>query len=786
MILRTLVMFSALLVTSCGGGSDDTPPPKKVPSIPTDFIPSLYSGITSQAFLENDPTRLFISIITGNIIDDSVGAVFSSGNSDVVDDRLVGRCGGFATFINELDPINLLGRLFLDFESFDDCSGSIINGGLLLEIIELEQNSDEPANATFTFRNTQFTNSDSSIILAGDVNFEFDQDENSESYTSQLFELSDTTNEYTFRFENYSEKIYYSDSSRTREMELAANGRIFASDYGFIDITTFRDRVCMRADIYNCDTDFSRFASVHLQGELQSSASLKFIDANTIGLGVSDVGVDVDTNGDGEIDFFFSEAYGTPEPAYVAYLGPNAEYLLTEQLSLAEIAQSSVIPQSSDVSFDWTLTGANSSLNNTCYTPHPFNFFFQQSRIIGADTDNPELLFLGMGDFCLRLEINERNTNTNLEPTDNVVIRLLEKQLFVSREFPLTLSMHSDASQWFEYTHLNDDDRKDLLVRQRAGIYFYLQNEQGTFDLGSVADTPDNFPAFSSDTVRVDLNNDHNIDLVYADSNNNIYYTLQTDNRLFDEPVLITGVTVGDEILSGNLNNDAMLDLVFVSDDGFNIVLQNSEGFDAPLFYEAELTDGIFNIALLRDSFVGDSDNNGIDEIIYELDYVITEQRTVESLSIENGSLELETLWSAGQITNNEAMANALTLVDIDLDGDKDFVSFTSDEVRILEKIEGELIYKFIPFTSNLEDNGIAKTVTFADFNNDDNLDMFLDIDGRYSAVLLQNNDNTFQSVVATPLITSNETLDDINGDGIVDVVSVVDQVISIRYGQID
>jgi len=229
--------------------------------------------------------------------------------------------------------------------------------------------------------------------------------------------------------------------------------------------------------------------------------------------------------------------------------------------------------------------------------------------------------------------------------------------------FPST-SNNSQTSNWGDYD--NDGDL-DLFICNMAGQNnYFIINNSGVFSLNTTSNISSD-GGTSNDANWVDYDNDGDLDLFVANSNNEKNFLYKNNgNGSFTKQ--ISGNIVNDYGTSlgscwGDYNNDGFLDLYVCNAYSSNFLYKNNgNGTFTKITNGSIVTDNNYSYGL---SWV-DYDNDG------DLDLYVTNSNGQNNKLYKNNANGTFTSITAGNIVNDGGISRSSTWADIDHDGDLD------------------------------------------------------------------------------------------------------------------
>lgn len=260
---------------------------------------------------------------------------------------------------------------------------------------------------------------------------------------------------------------------------------------------------------------------------------------------------------------------------------------------------------------------------------------------------------------------------------------------------------------------------------------FYLNNGDGSF-----VDAGERIPVSgtSNAVLILDINVDGHDDIVIGNNGQNrilindghARFTDETNNRLEE----VNDVT--QSVAAGDMNNDGFIDLVFANEGKNRIVINNGQG----TFKDESATRMIYRATLeeSREVDLGDVDGDGDLDIFFGNVAAFVENADKQNRLLVNDGKGFFKDVTQASLPKDQDRSFAGTFFDIDKDGDLDIITGNvngdqfggSTPFRVyLNNGKG----KFTDGTSAVfpqSATGRGFDMEFADFNNDDKIDIYM------------------------------------------------------------
>jgi hypothetical protein len=260
---------------------------------------------------------------------------------------------------------------------------------------------------------------------------------------------------------------------------------------------------------------------------------------------------------------------------------------------------------------------------------------------------------------------------------------------------------------------------------------FYLNNGDGSF-----VDAGERIPVSgtSNAVLILDINVDGHDDIVIGNNGQNrilindghARFTDETNNRLEE----VNDVT--QSVAAGDMNNDGFIDLVFANEGKNRIVINNGQG----TFKDESATRMIYRATLeeSREVDLGDVDGDGDLDIFFGNVAAFVENADKQNRLLVNDGKGFFKDVTQASLPKDQDRSFAGTFFDIDKDGDLDIITgnvnggqFGGSTPFRVYKNNGK--GKFTDGTSTVfpqSATGRGFDMEFADFNNDDKIDIYM------------------------------------------------------------
>lgn len=250
-----------------------------------------------------------------------------------------------------------------------------------------------------------------------------------------------------------------------------------------------------------------------------------------------------------------------------------------------------------------------------------------------------------------------------------------------------------------------------------------------------------------------DYDNDGDVDLFVANDIQSNFLYRNNGNGSFTK--ITSGVIVNDGGRSfgatwGDYDNDGDLDLFVANDDQNNFLYRND---GPPNFTFSKITSGVIvnDGGLSYGAAWGDYDNDG------DLDLFVNNKGGTNNFLYSNNGNGTFNKVTSGIIVNDGGNSRAASWGDFDNDRDLDlFVANTGPQNNFLYRNDGPPNFTFSKITTGaiVNDGGNSHGVSWGDYENDGDLDLFVANTANQSNFLYSNNGNgTFTKITTGAIV---------------------------------
>lgn len=198
----------------------------------------------------------------------------------------------------------------------------------------------------------------------------------------------------------------------------------------------------------------------------------------------------------------------------------------------------------------------------------------------------------------------------------------------------------------------------------------------------------------------------------------------------------------------GDYDADGDLDLFIANDEGQKNELYRNKG-------NGEL-ERLQNNVIVRDSYSssggcwGDFDRDG------DLDLFVSNKNGINNQLFKNMGFSLFVEITEGDIVNNGGSSTQACWADYDNDGNIDlFVANKSGENNFLYRNKGKGEFERIVNGAIVNDGGDSRSAAWGDFDNDNDMDLFVaNTQGQANFLYQNNGDGTFTALTDNPIVT--------------------------------
>jgi hypothetical protein len=469
----------------------------------------------------------------------------------------------------------------------------------------------------------------------------------------------------------------------------------------------------------------------------------------------------VDIDNDGDYDIFIGENTGTIK--YYMNTGNNITPAFTEQtgtsnpfnaVDIGSDAAPTFIDIDNDLDFDAFISESNGAINyykNTGNNTTPTfteqtgtsNLFYNIDvgadaliALMDIDNDGDEDAFIGENDGVIYYYQNTGNGTTPV----------FTEQTGTNNPFN-GVDMGTDVSPAF--VDIDNDGDFDSFIGENNGTINYYKNTGNSttpiFTQQINTANPLSLVDVGSNIVLsfIDIDNDGDADSFIGENNGNINYfqnTGSTSTAAFVEKTStdnpFNGIDVGSNSAPSfiDIDNDSDFDAFIGESDGAINYYKNTGNSSSPAFTETTGTDNPFNGVDVGDNavlFLIDIDNDGDkDAFIGESDGTINYYKNTGNSS---SPVFTETTGTDNPFNGVDVGDNSTpSLIDIDIDGDKDAFIGTKDGTIYYYKNTGNSSNPIFTVQTGTDnpfngvDVGDYATPAFVDIDNDSDFDAFI------------------------------------------------------------
>lgn len=184
----------------------------------------------------------------------------------------------------------------------------------------------------------------------------------------------------------------------------------------------------------------------------------------------------------------------------------------------------------------------------------------------------------------------------------------------------------------------------------------------------------------------------------------------------------------------------------------FCILIFCTAAYTQNIFTETTSNAGIANTGFNYGVAVGDYDNDGLEDLYFSRS---NDESNVLYKNMGGGVFEDRTT-EAGLMVNNTTIASSFA--DIDNDGDLDLFVGNRNEADVLYLNNGDGTFTDISASAGIQDISETRSANWADVNGDGYLDLYCANLNAANALLINNGDNTFTDQTVQSGVTDNQT----------------------------
>ena len=405
---------------------------------------------------------------------------------------------------------------------------------------------------------------------------------------------------------------------------------------------------------------------------------------------------------------------------------------------------------------------------NNCYIDDYF-LWFRQNLADGSykwPVKDSELSVVG---FFRQLNDIYGNRWYTINPRDYADMQLLQAD-FNKITDGAVVSDGGD-SRGVVFADFNNDDYVDLFILNRNDeVNFYYKNNGGVLERQTTGNIVTR-TSFSRSATAGDYDNDGNMDIFIANSNNETNELWKNDGTgnfdLISSGDLSTITANSNGSSWGDFNNDGYLDLYIANGSNVNNLLFKNNGGQS----FTKITDIIPVTDNYNSQAVGlaDTDNDG------DLDIFVSNMDTQQenSLYVNNGNMTFSRI--SEPFTSNKSGARAVSWADFDNDGDLDLFVTNSDDANRLYKNNGANVFENITNGDIVNDIEVSQACLTEDFDNDGLIDIYV-INIGVNSYYKNTGDFNFSKISSGALTADTSSslggaCADLNNDGFTDIL---------------
>ncbi|REL25094.1 VCBS repeat-containing protein [Thalassotalea euphylliae] len=784
--------FISLLIAGCGGGGSSQNATSPQPPISQQGAP-LYTGLQSKVDISAANAESIVELLIDDLLSAGLDTASSDGQSSVQGDQLVGGCGGSATFSDNRNSSTLVGTLALDFSSYDDCSGTLLDGKITFKVEQWDFFRDDLSRGSIEFINASLSDAEIDLRLQGELSYQYDEDVALEVFSTSSLEILDNQASKQYWFENYSQTTKYQDRRLlTNEIGLSLQGRLYVSDLGYVDIDSNTDLVCVSPNQNDCTTDVVGVGKITLSGNQDSSASFSFLKHDHDDYG-SILYLKVDETGGDSIDSEALIHLGEPkaDSAPFAFAGEDFAVLYSDTDQVKVSGLLSFDGDGDALSYQWRV---ENPFSISCQPALRFNGNDFDTQLIDAESATATMITNTYGGYCLQLRVTDEDGR---HATDSVFVSFNELNAFdVERQELVADGRYVRLNSMIAFD-ANQDGQSELFLHHHTGEHGYVFNyaEQGQYD--HAATNTFDFNLSRSRHTFADIDADGTTEWLFLEGRGLtsmlVSYSISATGEL-GEQVELTEVPRADLEWPrvADFNGDGLPDILFHADSGadkdVHIGLQTEQGefefvlFDINVAIEKPTTHAISGYTL------GDIDGDSTAEFLTLARNGFSGDLFLQVYNLEGQNFvlfdEIQVDDDCNVTDTRRCDVHNFAVEDLDADGQGEivfalggwrhghelFVYQQSDQgLNGTSSLMLDTLDRNSPFfNSEVQEDRPAR---FADFNSDGRKDMLINVNFDYSLLVFQEANGTFAASVRVPYVSQDALIEDINADGRPDVV---------------
>ena len=300
----------------------------------------------------------------------------------------------------------------------------------------------------------------------------------------------------------------------------------------------------------------------------------------------------------------------------------------------------------------------------------------------------------------------------------------------------------SRAGSWGDFD--NDGD-PDIYVTNNTTNRLYQNNGNGTFtDIANSAGVDLNGNQRAA--VWGDFDNDGDLDIYVANSAtvaNNPLYRNNGDNTFTDIGAVAgvddTGLGLG--VAWGDYDNDGYLDIYLTNgNSGVNKLYQNNGN---STFLDVSVTAGVNDASKGQSVAWGDYDSDG------DLDIFRPNNASADQLYRNNGDGTFTDVASSANV-NDAGQNSGVSWADYDNDGDLDLYVTRVNVASFLYRNNGNNTFTNVASSAGVTSGGDSRGIAWGDYDNDGDLDLYVNNDNGGNHLYQNDGSSVFVDVISS------------------------------------
>lgn len=427
-----------------------------------------------------------------------------------------GSCDGEVSITGSLNS-DLQGDLTFEFIDYDDCTGTVYNGNLAIEIAQYNREAQSIHSGTIQYNELRVVDNLNDWLVNGSSEIT-QSDDQIKTVSSNQIDILDQQNVLFYRLENFVTRTGFSDPQQSTQIGYGATGDIYVSLYGMVQAETNPQLVCTTERQRVCPYDTNHEGVISLNPSSENRLEITYLQHSQ-----------KEHKSISREDFFiegeqFVELVPGENPfirtnlAPFAYAGSDVVDLFDNRQSATFSAAASFDPEGNYLSYQWDPVSVSGCGINNGNRGNISDISYS-----GTDTATLQVTATVPGDYCFKITVTDTRNSVEGSNSDFVVLSLRDTNALSAEQiFTFEDSPFYDA-QALELIDLGADGSKELLIfspdleaLEDLPGHVYKENDFGEVQFSQTVDTRVRFDTYPrhQNTAVADVNQDGLEDLV--------------------------------------------------------------------------------------------------------------------------------------------------------------------------------------------------------------------------------------------------------------------------------